>query len=100
MIDKILKTFSFYLEHPNVKVFMTHSGLLGSQEAIHYGVPMLCLPFAFDQFNNANNYVKKKIAVKVDLKTVTQKELDSALNEILNNPIYKYAYDILGFFLK
>lgn len=56
---------------------------------------MVCLPFAFDQFNNADNYVKKKIAVKVDLKSVTQDKLDHALNEVLSNPIYKYENNVL-----
>ncbi|XP_001601674.2 UDP-glucuronosyltransferase 2C1-like [Nasonia vitripennis] len=77
------------LQHPNVKVFITHAGLLGTQESIYYGVPMLCVPFAFDQWSNANNYVSKKIAVKVDLASVTQTKIDEALNEILTNPIYR-----------
>ncbi|OXU25050.1 hypothetical protein TSAR_016515 [Trichomalopsis sarcophagae] len=77
------------LQHPNVKVFIMHAGLLGTQESIYYRVPMLCVPLAFDQWSNANNYVSKKIAVKVDLASVTQTKIDEALNEMLTNPIYR-----------
>lgn len=37
------------LGHAHLKAFFTHSGLLSTQEAIWRGVPLLCMPFAFDQ---------------------------------------------------
>lgn len=37
------------LAHPKTKLFFTHAGLLSAQEAIWRGVPMLGMPFAFDQ---------------------------------------------------
>lgn len=37
------------LAHANVKAFFSHSGQLSTQEAIWRGVPLLCMPFAFDQ---------------------------------------------------
>lgn len=37
------------LAHRNVKVFITHGGLFGTQEGVHYAVPMLGIPFYCDQ---------------------------------------------------
>lgn len=37
------------LAHPNVKVFITHGGLFGTQEGFYNAVPMLGTPFYCDQ---------------------------------------------------
>lgn len=64
---------------------------MGSQEAIHYGVPMIGVPLFADQFINIDNYVRLNIAIKLKVVSLTQEEMDHALNEILNNPKYKYV---------
>jgi len=35
--------------HPNVKLFMSHGGLLGSSEAAYCGTPVVTTPMFFDQ---------------------------------------------------
>lgn len=39
------------LAHPNVRVFIAHGGLFGSQEAVYHAVPVLGMPFYCDQVN-------------------------------------------------
>ncbi|XP_047366103.1 uncharacterized protein LOC124955559 [Vespa velutina] len=79
------------LQHPNVKAFITHGGLMGTQEAISCGVPMIGIPIFCDQFANIANYVEKNIAIKLDYENLSQDEMDAALNTILYNSTYREA---------
>lgn len=76
-------------EHRNIKAFITHGGLMGTQESIHSGVPMIGIPLFADQFINIDLYVSKNIAIKLDYKTLTVEQMDEALNKILKDPIYR-----------
>ncbi|CAG9832209.1 unnamed protein product [Diabrotica balteata] len=74
--------------HPNVKLFITHGGLLSNLEAIHYGVPVLTLPIFGDQRMNAAKANAGGFGVSVTFSTMTEEVLSKALNEILTNKKY------------
>ncbi|XP_047365691.1 UDP-glucosyltransferase 2-like isoform X2 [Vespa velutina] len=84
------------LQHRNVKAFITHGGLMGTQEAISCGVPMIGIPLFADQFINIDNYVEKKIAIKLDYENLSQDSMDAALNAILYNSTYRETARIIG----
>lgn len=50
---------------------------------------MICIPIAADQGANAANYVKLKIAVKLDINALTSEKVNLALREILHNLTYR-----------
>nr|CAH7722074.1 unnamed protein product [Callosobruchus chinensis] len=77
------------LAHPNVVAFISHVGLLGTFEAIYSGVPILGLPVFWDQAKNADNAVRKGIALKLNFFELNEESFDEALAEILNNPKYR-----------
>ncbi|XP_026823909.1 UDP-glucuronosyltransferase 2C1-like [Ooceraea biroi] len=76
------------LNHPNIRAFITHGGIMGTLEAIIYGVPMIGIPLYVDQYNNIDAYVAKNIAVKLDVHKMTEEDMDAALNAILHDPKY------------
>ncbi|XP_062553447.1 UDP-glycosyltransferase UGT5-like isoform X2 [Armigeres subalbatus] len=81
------------LAHPNVKLFITHGGLLGTQEGVYRAVPMLGIPVYADQHLNMNKAVAGGYAIRLYFPNVTETSLRWALNELLNNPSYQKNID-------
>ncbi|XP_067012315.2 UDP-glycosyltransferase UGT5 [Anabrus simplex] len=77
------------LAHPNLRLFITHSGLLSTQEATYHGVPLLAVPVMADQIGNAHNAQTKGYAIMLELKNITTESLTWALDELFNNPRYR-----------
>ncbi|XP_078037069.1 UDP-glucosyltransferase 2 [Augochlora pura] len=78
--------------HPNVRLFITHSGLLGSQEAVYCGVPILGMPLFGDQHLNMAYFVKKGLGLKLNYgPELSHEEVLAALNELLTNESYAKA---------
>ncbi|XP_018334968.1 UDP-glucuronosyltransferase 2B15 [Agrilus planipennis] len=75
--------------HPNLKLFVTHGGLMGSQEGVYCGVPMLAFPIFVDQHLNIRNFVAKGLALKLSLNHLTTDSLLNATRNLLEDPQYK-----------
>lgn len=72
-------------------LFITHAGMNSVSEAIQYGVPIICLPLSGDQPFVAWR-VADELGIGVRLQAddeLTVEKVTNALNEILNNPIYR-----------
>lgn len=76
------------LAHPNVKLFISHGGMLSTQEAVHYGVPILGIPLFWDQYTNVFKLKKLGVALRLDYSALTSENVSMALDEMLNNPEY------------
>ncbi len=98
------------LGHENTKLFITHGGLLSTQEAIFNSIPILGIPIMVDQFmvrqtteftfqisntlpllifKNIDRCVERGIAGRINVKAITSDNLYEKLNEMLSNPMYK-----------
>ncbi|XP_045502581.1 UDP-glucosyltransferase 2-like isoform X2 [Colias croceus] len=75
--------------HPNVKVFIAHGGLLGTQEAVACGVPMLIVPLYADQALNARAMNDRGLSLTLTLQEITKDTLKESLQKLLNDHRFK-----------
>ncbi|XP_016953607.1 UDP-glycosyltransferase UGT5 [Drosophila biarmipes] len=79
------------LAHPNVKLFITHGGLLSTTESVYYGKPVLGLPCFYDQHVNVKRAQRMGFGLGLDLNNLKQEELEKAIQTLLNDPRYAEA---------
>lgn len=77
------------LGHPKTRVFVTHGGTNGVQEAIYHGVPIVGLPLFFDQPDNLSRIRAKGGAVIVDIAVLDRHIFADALTTALHNSSYR-----------
>ncbi|XP_076049303.1 uncharacterized protein LOC143029976 [Oratosquilla oratoria] len=76
------------LAQEKVKVFITHGGLLSTQEAIYHGTPLIALPIFGDQPRNCEMISVKGYGLCLQWKDLTVDVFVSALKEIIENKRY------------
>ncbi|KAJ3642462.1 hypothetical protein Zmor_025250 [Zophobas morio] len=88
---KIMKWIpvSDVLAHSNVKVFITHGGLLSTMEGVYHAVPLVGIPVFGDQKMNMALARSYEYAVEVRYTDLTEETLSRAIDQALNNPKYK-----------
>ncbi|XP_041794433.1 UDP-glucuronosyltransferase 2C1-like isoform X2 [Chelmon rostratus] len=77
------------LGHPKTRVFVTHGGTNGVQEAIYHGVPVVGLPLFFDQPDNLSRIRAKGGAVIVDIGMLDRHMFADALKTALHDSSYR-----------
>ncbi|CAB0016301.1 unnamed protein product [Nesidiocoris tenuis] len=76
--------------HKNVVLFISHCGNLGVNEAVHEGIPIICIPMFGDQPYNAKSVQSQGMADILDFYSdLTYEKIRSTVNQMLNNPSYK-----------
>ena len=68
-----------------MKAFITHSGLMGTMEAVYAGVPLVLVPLFGDQFHNAKNYEDEGVGVTLHYDTISKENVLAALKTVLKN---------------
>ncbi|XP_076655536.1 UDP-glucosyltransferase 2-like isoform X3 [Halictus rubicundus] len=88
LVKKWLPQFDI-LNHPNVKCYFGHGGLLGLSEGVYSGVPMVLMPFYGDQHLNAMAAKARGVAEIVEFTELNEQNLRHALDEVFNNTKYR-----------
>lgn len=78
------------LGHPNIKLFMTHGGLLSTQEAVYHGVPLLGLPLFADQDLNMAQAERAGFAKTLEIDELNEDTLYETIHQILTDKMYIY----------
>ncbi|KAK7069026.1 hypothetical protein SK128_007339 [Halocaridina rubra] len=88
------------LSDPRVKIFISHGGLLGTQEAIYHAKPILVLPIYGDQPKNAQTIVSKGIGISLDWDDLNPTLLIDTITTLINNSSYKRNSDTISRILR
>lgn len=82
-----MRLIRFIVGHSNVRLFISHGGLLSTIETIYHGKPVLAIPIFGDQPSNAQQMVDAGFALRHDYHNLTDsEELLAKIIELLNNP--------------
>nr|ADC91983.1 UDP glucuronosyltransferase 5 family polypeptide c3 [Danio rerio] len=84
------------LGHPKTKVFVAHGGTNGVQEALYHGVPVVGIPFFFDQYDNLIRLQARGGAKIVSLAELGENSLHAVIKEVINNPSYRLTMQKLS----
>jgi len=80
------------LDHPNVKLFISHGGLMGILDALYSGVPIVGIPMFADQFSNMNFIVQNDCGLQMQLDQIDEEIANHTISSILHDdkwvPIY------------
>lgn len=77
------------LAHQNVKLVISHGGLLGMSECIAEGVPIIAIPIYSDQYMNILKAVDDGYGILMNYDDIEEKLILSNIQEILLNPKYR-----------
>ena len=80
--------------HPNARLFISHGGLIGLQEAIYHAVPVLGIPFGNDQRTNLAKAQREGYILKLDWDQITENILYETIQTLINEPRYSRSTEL------
>ncbi len=77
-------------------VFLTHGGMNSVQESLYFGVPMVIVPQAMDQFINGHRAAALGAGIFLNKANPKAAELRAAVEKMLYNPSYREKAKLAG----
>lgn len=74
-----------FAAHPNIKLFITHGGLMSTFETVYHAKPVIGIPILADQRFNMRLAEKYEYGIKLDYKDLNEENFSRVINEILTN---------------
>ncbi|XP_043676207.1 UDP-glucosyltransferase 2-like [Vespula pensylvanica] len=88
------------LAHPKVMAYMMQGGLQSLQEAVHYSVPLVVIPFFGDQHFNAKKVLDAGIGLTLNIDTMTEELIVRTITEVVENKTYSHNIKLISAILK
>ena len=92
--------FIFNLGHPNLKVFWTHGGNLGTIETVHCGKPAIVTPFYGDQYLNAAALGKRGMGFRLNLLEITADKINEIVDNALHPKCVIWNFELFHIFIR
>ena len=73
------------LRHPNIRVFITHGGVNGINEAMKAGVPLICIPFRYDMYPNCKHLEDEGVAIMIEKDNLTYEAIMQAMHKAFSS---------------
>lgn len=85
----VVEIHTTFLAHKNVKLFISQGGQQSLEEAVDRAVPLLVVPFFYDQFDNAELITRRELGLSLDRDHLSVDNIRLAITEIISNAKYK-----------
>ncbi|CAL7945083.1 unnamed protein product [Xylocopa violacea] len=77
------------LAHPNIKLFVFQGGQQSMEEVIHYSVPIVGIPFIFEQPYHVRKLESLGVGRFLNHKDINEEIFYEAIHDVLSNESYK-----------
>ncbi|KAL3666119.1 hypothetical protein V7S43_008909 [Phytophthora oleae] len=84
------------LDHPAVRLVVSHCGMVSAQEALVAGKPLLCIPFLVDQPDVAARVEDSGAGLSLDKNLLSGPYVHAAVTDLLTNASYTLAARKVG----
>ncbi|KAK7865275.1 hypothetical protein R5R35_012572 [Gryllus longicercus] len=84
------------LAHRNVKLFITHAGLLSIHEAIYHGVPVIGIPIFAEQPMNIQKVINHGAGISLNYNYLTKESFIEGIKTVLENSSFRDNIRVLS----